>query len=53
MIPAPLYRDPMVIRREADGLYFMFYTQCRANQPVGGGGDLGALYLPRPAMLGA
>ena len=40
MIPAPLYRDPiydgsadpMVIRRESDGLFYMFYTQRRANQ---------------------
>lgn len=44
MIPAPLYRDPiydgaadpMVIRKEADGLYYMFYTQRRANQQVEG-----------------
>lgn len=44
MIPSPLYRDPiydgaadpMVIRKEADGLYYIFYTQRRANQPVEG-----------------
>ena len=44
MIPAPLYRDPiydgaadpMVIRRESDGLFYMFYTQRRANQQVTG-----------------
>ncbi len=42
MIPAPLYKDPiyngpadpMVIRKESDGLYYMFYTQRRANQQV-------------------
>lgn len=44
MIPAPLYRDPiydgaadpMVIRKESDGKYYMFYTQRRANQYVEG-----------------
>ncbi|MBQ3637084.1 MAG: family 43 glycosylhydrolase [Clostridia bacterium] len=44
MIPAPLFRDPiydgaadpMVIRKESDGLFYMFYTQRRANQPVAG-----------------
>ncbi len=44
MIPAPLYRDPiydgaadpMVIRRESDGMFYMFYTQRRANQFVTG-----------------
>ena len=44
MIPAPLFKDPiyngaadpMVIRKEADGLYYMFYTQRRANQQVEG-----------------
>ncbi|MCR5264807.1 MAG: glycosyl hydrolase [Clostridiales bacterium] len=44
MIPAPLYRDPiydgaadpMIIRKESDGLYYMLYTQRRANQQVGG-----------------
>ena len=44
MIPAPLYRDPiydgaadpMVIRRESDGMFYMFYTQRRANQQVTG-----------------
>lgn len=44
MIPSPLYRDPiyngaadpMVIRKESDGLYYMFYTQRRANQQVEG-----------------
>ena len=42
MIPAPLYKDPiyngaadpMVIRKESDGKYYMFYTQRRANQQV-------------------
>lgn len=44
MIPAPLYRDPiydgaadpMVIRKEADNQYYMFYTQRRATQQVEG-----------------
>ena len=44
MIPAPLFRDPiydgaadpMVIRKESDGLFYMFYTQRRANQLVAG-----------------
>ena len=44
MIPAPLYRDPiydgaadpMVIRKESDGKFYMFYTQRRANQYVEG-----------------
>ncbi len=44
MIPAPLFRDPIfdgpadptVIRRESDGLFYMFYTQRRANQYVTG-----------------
>ena len=44
MIPSPLYKDPiydgaadpMVIRKEADGKYYMFYTQRRANQQVDG-----------------
>lgn len=44
MIPSPLYRDPiyngaadpMVIRKAADGKYYMFYTQRRANQQVVG-----------------
>ncbi len=44
MIPAPLYKDPifngaadpMVIRKESNGLYYMFYTQRRANQQVEG-----------------
>ena len=42
IVPSPLYKDPiyngaadpMVIRKEADGLYYMFYTQRRANQQV-------------------
>ncbi|MBO5256746.1 MAG: glycosyl hydrolase, partial [Clostridia bacterium] len=42
MIPSPLYKDPiyngaadpMVIRKESDGKYYMFYTQRRANQQV-------------------
>lgn len=42
MIPSPLYKDPvyngaadpMVIRRESDGKYYMFYTQRRSNQFV-------------------
>ena len=42
MIPAPLYKDPifngpadpMVIKKESDGLFYMFYTQRRANQNV-------------------
>lgn len=41
--PAPLYRDPiydgaadpMVIRSEQDGNFYMFYTQRRANQNIG------------------
>ena len=44
MIPAPLYRDPiwdgaadpMVIRKEENGKYHMFYTQRRAMQQVEG-----------------
>ena len=44
MIPAPLYKDPiyngaadpMIIRKESDGLFYMFYTQRRANQQVEG-----------------
>lgn len=44
MIPAPLYRDPiydgaadpMIIKKESDGLFYMFYTQRRANQQVTG-----------------
>lgn len=40
MVPAPLYKDPvfdgaadpMIIRNEQTGLYYMFYTQRRANQ---------------------
>ena len=44
MIPAPLYKDPIyngpadptVIRKESDGLFYMFYTQRRANQFVEG-----------------
>lgn len=43
-IPAPLFRDPiwdgaadpMVIRKEEDGKYYMFYTQRRAMQQVEG-----------------
>ena len=43
-VPTPLYRDPvydgaadpMVIKNEQDGKYYMFYTQRRANQPVCG-----------------
>ena len=42
IIPAPLFRDPifdgpadpMVIRKESDGMFYMFYTQRRANQQV-------------------
>lgn len=42
MIPSPLYRDPiydgaadpMVIRKEEDGKFYLFYTQRRANQQV-------------------
>lgn len=42
MVPSPLYRDPifngpadpMVIRKESDGKFYMFYTQRRANQQV-------------------
>lgn len=42
--PAPLYRDPiydgaadpMVIRNEQNGKFYMFYTQRRANQTVCG-----------------
>ena len=42
MIPAPLYKDPiyngaadpMIIKKESDGLFYMFYTQRRANQQV-------------------
>lgn len=42
MIPSPLYKDPiyngaadpMVIRKESDGKYYMFYTQRRSNQFV-------------------
>lgn len=41
-VPAPLYRDPiyngaadpMVIRKESDGKFYMFYTQRRANVPL-------------------
>ena len=44
MIPAPLYKDPiyngaadpMIIKKESDGLFYMFYTQRRANQQVEG-----------------
>lgn len=44
MIPSPLYKDPvyngaadpMIIRKESDGLYYMFYTQRRSNQFVEG-----------------
>lgn len=44
MITSPLYRDPiydgaadpMIIRKESDGKYYMFYTQRRANQKVEG-----------------
>ena len=44
MIPAPLYKDPiydgaadpMIIQKIADGKYYMFYTQRRANQQVEG-----------------
>lgn len=43
-IPAPLFRDPifdgaadpMIIRSEQNGLYYMFYTQRRATQHVSG-----------------
>ena len=42
IVPAPLYRDPifdgaadpMVIRKESDGKFYMVYTQRRANQQV-------------------
>ena len=42
IVPAPLYKDPifdgaadpMVIRKEADGKFYMFYTQRRVNQQV-------------------
>ncbi|MBR4959934.1 MAG: glycosyl hydrolase [Clostridia bacterium] len=42
IVPSPLYKDPifngaadpMIIRKESDGLYYMFYTQRRANQQV-------------------
>lgn len=42
MIPTPLYRDPitggaadpMVIRKEENGKFYMFYTQRRSNQQV-------------------
>ncbi len=41
-VPSPLYKDPiydgaadpMVIRKESDGKYYMFYTQRRANQTL-------------------
>ena len=41
-IPAPLYRDPifdgpadpMMIRKESDGKFYLFYTQRRANHQV-------------------
>ena len=41
-VPAPLYKDPiydgaadpMVIQKRSDGLFYMFYTQRRANQQV-------------------
>jgi sucrose-6-phosphate hydrolase SacC (GH32 family) len=41
-VPAPLYKDPiydgaadpMVIRKESKGLFYLFYTQRRANQQV-------------------
>ena len=44
MIPSPLYKDPiyngaadpMIIKKESDGLFYMFYTQRRANQQVEG-----------------
>ncbi|MBE6883872.1 MAG: glycosyl hydrolase [Ruminococcaceae bacterium] len=44
MVPFPLYRDPvydgaadpMIIRKESDGKFYMFYTQRRANQQVEG-----------------
>ncbi len=44
MIPSPLYQDPiyngaadpMIIRKEENGKYYMFYTQRRANQQVVG-----------------
>jgi len=43
-VPAPLYVDPiydgpadaMVIRKESDGKFYMFYTQRRANQDTVG-----------------
>ncbi|MBQ2724122.1 MAG: glycosyl hydrolase [Clostridia bacterium] len=43
-VPSPLYKDPiyngaadpMVIRKESDGKFYMFYTQRRANQQVDG-----------------
>ncbi len=43
-VPAPIYKDPiyngaadpMVIRKESDGKFYMFYTQRRANQVVEG-----------------
>ncbi len=42
MIPSPLYKDPiyngaadpMIIRKESNGNYYMFYTQRRSNQNV-------------------
>ncbi|MBQ7383552.1 MAG: glycosyl hydrolase [Clostridia bacterium] len=44
IVPSPLYKDPiyngaadpMIIRKESDGVFYMFYTQRRANQPVEG-----------------
>jgi len=41
-VPSPLYKDPiydgaadpMVIRKESDGKFYMFYTQRRSNQQV-------------------
>ena len=44
MVPSPLFKDPiyngaadpMVIRKESDGLFYMFYTQRRANQQAEG-----------------
>lgn len=44
MIPAPLYKDPifngpadpMIIRKESDGLFYLFYTQRRSTQQVEG-----------------
>jgi len=42
IVSSPLYKDPifngpadpMVIRKESDGKFYMFYTQRRANQQV-------------------